>query len=421
MRLILLLIFSLLISCSVRVAGGPGGQTTNGIIGVVSYSGGVPIKDSKVSLRRKGFSPRDSILVDSLSRVDGAELLSTVNGVFEFEGIIPGTYVLECLLDDSLGLIDTFTVSEDSDTLDRGTLSLVTTGSISGSVDTEFISLYDSVSVHISGLNRSVLVEDNGAFTITGLAPWDYSLIITGYSGETVIETEESVAVTSGNVVSIGEVGEGINPVQYKYVRDFMDKSGLEDIPVREVVSLSFENISDLNLQNRNLTEIDSTVLNLEFLLHLRLDSNSISTIPPEIGLHTGLLSLSLSSNQIETLPQELQKCTALTNLDLSANKLQSTDNRLIQMSKMKTLFLNNNQFTEFPVEILNMKFLSLLEINNNEISSIPEELVENFVQLLIVDFSNNRIDTSLVSPELIQWVSDRNGGDMWIGTQQRF
>ncbi len=188
---------------------------------------------------------------------------------------------------------------------------------------------------------------------------------------------------------------------------------------MREIISLSYENITDLNHQIQSISETHFAVLNLQFLKHLRLDSNAISIIPPEIGLHTTLLSLSLGSNMIQTLPAELEQCTALTELNLSDNRLASTDNRLKNMSKMKALFLDNNLLTAFPMEVLNMKYLSLFELNGNEISSIPEQLVDNFVQLLIVDFSDNRIDTSKVSPELIQWVSDRNGGDMWIDSQE--
>ncbi len=419
MRPILLLIFSLFISCSVHVAGGPGGQTTNGVVGGVYQVSEFPVANAQVSLHRSDFAPGEAIIVDSQMRVDGGLQLSQADGTFEFEGIIPERYLLECLWGDSLGLIDTFTISDDNEKLNRGDLTLLKTGSVQGVIDSLFISLYDSVSIHIAGLSRFVQVEADNSFEIRGLAPWDYSLIITGYSDDVAVESKEKVLVKSGGVLNLGELGEGINPEQYAMVRVFLDSSGLEDIPVREVVTLAWEDITGLNLQNRGLKKIHPTVKNLLFLKHLRLDSNSIAIIPPEIGAHTTLLTLTLSLNDLTTLPLELSSCTSLTYLDLSRNSLTTTENRLYTLSNMRTLFLNENYITEFPMAVLNMKLLASLDCRDNSISLIPESLIDNFVNLLNVDFGMNFIDTSVLSPELIQWVSDRSGDAKWIATQR--
>ncbi len=419
MRRLFLFIFLLCAGCSVHVAGGPGGQTTNGIIVGVVYQAGAAADNAQVTLHRKSFTSSDEIRVDSLNRVDGMRVFCKSDGSFELNGIMPGSYMMECLWSDSLGRIDTFTLSDDIGNMNRGEIALQNTGTMKGKMDSLFMEMYDSVAVHLVGIERIVEISEEGVFEIPGLAPWEYRVVVEGYLNGTLVENEKKIVVKSGEVQDLGTVGKVIDPVQYEIVRSFLDSCGLTEVPVSDVVALEWQKIKKLNLKKRNIKRVHKSVGELTFLTGLYLDSNSISVIPKEIGALTSLLTLSLTGNNLNTLPIELSNCVALTSLYLADNAIEDLNNVVYRMKKLRILNFANNRISELPSSITSLSFLSSMDCSNNLIASVPEAMIDSYVNLLMLNFNNNRIDTSVMSQELLNWISDRHGGESWIETQE--
>jgi len=87
--------------------------------------------------------------------------------------------------------------------------------------------------------------------------------------------------------------------------------------------------ITDLNLNNNQLTSIPEFIGSLVNLQTLRFYNNQITSIPESIGLLINLQILSLSSNQINSI---LDSISSLVNL--------------------RQLYLNDNQITSIPESI---------------------------------------------------------------------
>ncbi len=63
-------------------------------------------------------------------------------------------------------------------------------------------------------------------------------------------------------------------------------------------------NVTELNLDDKNLAIIPKEIRNLTSLTHLYLDNNSLITIPVEVGNLTSLTHLYLNDNPLTSIPQ---------------------------------------------------------------------------------------------------------------------
>ncbi len=417
MKLLSIIITFLIIGCSARISGGPGGQTTNGIVMAAYDIDGTPVANASVSVRRSDFMYGDPQRRDSLDRVDELSGTTDNDGVLQFNNVIPGHYLIEITEGESYAVVDTVTVGEEL--LDKGDLNLHKTGAIAGTISTEYIALFDSVAVVIRGTDRATSVGASGEFEFTGLAPWKYTFTVCGYNSDTVaVEEDKEVTVISDTAIEI-TAGEILNVAQYTAVRLFMDSCGLQSTAVSEVAGVTSGEINSLSLTNKAITKIPSNVNELVFLKTLQLDSNSIRVIPEEISALNSLLTLSLSANKIDSIPFELSDCIALTTLNLDHNQLISLDNLLSTLSSLKSLSFKGNKVEKLPASITRMSFLTFLDGSNNRISELPEEMKESYVMLLDVDFNHNNINTDLLSVEFRDWLTGLHGSDdSWLTTQ---
>ncbi len=419
MKLLSILLTFLIIGCSAHVAGGPGGQTTNGIVMAAYDIDGTPAANASVSVRRTNFLYGDPLVKDSFGGVDAASGTTNSDGVFEFHNVIPGSYLIEISEGDSFAVVDTFTIGDEL--IDKGDLTLNKTGVISGTVSADYLNLFDSVSIAIRGTDKFSLVNPDGEFKFAGLAPWTYTIAVQGFNSDTVaVEEDKEVIIIGDDTVDV-IAGEILDIAQYTIVRSFMDSCGLESTAVSDVVGLSWGKITTLSLQNMGVKAIPSKVNELTFLDQLMLDSNSISIIPDEIGALNTLLSLSLSSNSIDSVPLAVSSCISLTSLNLSNNRLSDVDNLLSSLNKLKVIDISNNEITNLPSSITSMAMLSKINVQNNLLSSLPEDMMTSYVMLLILDLNDNRIVTKNLSQEYTDWLSGlHENRDGWLSTQTK-
>ncbi|MEH2333028.1 COR domain-containing protein, partial [Nostoc sp.] len=134
-------------------------------------------------------------------------------------------------------------------------------------------------------------------------------------------------------------------------------------------------------------------------LQYLNLNSNQLSSLPPEIVQLTNLQYLNLNSNQLSSLPPEIVQLTNLQYLNLNSNQLSSLPPEIGQLTNLQTLYLNSNQLSSLPPEIGRLTNLQTLHLSNNQLSSLPPEF-GRLTNLQTLHLSSNPLESP--PPEII-------------------
>jgi Leucine-rich repeat (LRR) protein len=111
-------------------------------------------------------------------------------------------------------------------------------------------------------------------------------------------------------------------------------------------------------------------------LQELNLDSNSLITLPDEIGKLVRLQTLRLNYNNLTSLPAEIGKLINLKELDLGSNSLTSLPVEIGRLCNLQKLYLSKNNLTSLPAEIGGLVNLKELFLNYNSLISLPHALV---------------------------------------------
>lgn len=201
--------------------------------------------------------------------------------------------------------------------------------------------------------------------------------------------------------------------------------------------------VIELDLEAKNITQIPSTIGNLDALLKLNLSQNPIEALPNEFGnLHIllelrveycnlkslpesfgNLSNLSVfyaNYNQLTQLPSSFKKLVNIATLDVRNNGITALPD-FTNMTELKELYVSHNALRTIPASIGNCTKLTTIEANNAKIESIPNELwsmnslsylalayndiktlptsVKNLSNLIRLDLGNNYIDT--LPPEI--------------------
>jgi hypothetical protein len=116
----------------------------------------------------------------------------------------------------------------------------------------------------------------------------------------------------------------------------------------------TLKKLSELVMENCNLTRIPDTIFSLGQLLKLDLSLNKLTNIPEAIGNLIAVKEIKLNDNQLLEIPNTISALSNLTGIDIS-----------------------NNLLTTLPEGIAeNKKFLSNLNAMNNQLTSLPENIV---------------------------------------------
>ncbi|MHA4895761.1 leucine-rich repeat domain-containing protein [Pedobacter sp. PWIIR3] len=166
----------------------------------------------------------------------------------------------------------------------------------------------------------------------------------------------------------------------------FKPLTKLEEVYIRSTTGSYYEYIKSARLplglyelsQLRKLT-ISSSIseipsLNkLTKLQYLKLRSNTLTTLPEDLGLLENLQSLILDNNQLTNVQSPTWvKLKNLTHLDLSSNKITAFPQGVQHLQRLEFLNLAKNKITDFP-ELDDIKYqLKVLAININLIKALP-------------------------------------------------
>ncbi len=172
------------------------------------------------------------------------------------------------------------------------------------------------------------------------------------------------------------------------------DEINLSDKPVYYSLSKALRNASEvykLNLSNKDLKEFPEDIFKLKELRYLILDSNKISSIPPQIAELHKLKCLSFSTNNIKELPSEIGSLSELRYFYVDHNQLSVLPPEFYKLAKLEEVFINSNQLTVIAPEIKVLKELRRLVAANNKFESIPDE-IGYLYNLKKLSISNNLI-----------------------------
>jgi hypothetical protein len=167
-------------------------------------------------------------------------------------------------------------------------------------------------------------------------------------------------------------------------VRAILDSNGLDTVPVESITECYGNRITNLFLQNRNLTIIPKDIISLTSLYGLDLSENPITNFPAEIcslGLYK-LLFLNFSFALLESLPKEIGLLKNLREFFLTYNNITELPTEFCLLGDT-TMYLSlaYNKLKTLPREIGNMNrsycFNLTLDLSHNLIDSMPIEIVK--------------------------------------------
>mgnify|MGYP001231857402 FL=1 len=156
--------------------------------------------------------------------------------------------------------------------------------------------------------------------------------------------------------------------------------STIDDLTELKQLFLSYNNISfltynignlekleHLSLSFNSLNDLPSTIGNLENLITLDVELNFLSSLPNEIGNLSNLLTLNVANNELSDLPN-LSNLDKLENLYVNYNSLSYISSSITLLESLRILNVANNQLTDLPFGLCDMNSLELLSIAGNQI-----------------------------------------------------
>lgn len=236
-----------------------------------------------------------------------------------------------------------------------------------------------------------------------------------------VVMCSKKAAVTQVQQVTVSDYSDTLA------VRAILDANGQSTIsagsPTITVIRIDQNNdhrVIELNLQNRGITTIPSQIKSLTAMTVLRLDTNSITALPPEIGKCKSLGRIQLDSNRLTTLPADIDSLHSLSVLVLSHNLISSLPQSLWTCTALSELDLDYNQLDSLSPQVSNLVDLGKLSLNNNNLTTLPVSMQQNAAfaaSLQYIQVDNNHICANTLGASFAAWVDNRSP-DNWESTQ---
>ena len=147
-----------------------------------------------------------------------------------------------------------------------------------------------------------------------------------------------------------------------------------------------------LHFTGLGLKRIDLRILQARNLKSLDLSSNSIATIPDELGELRHLSDLNLSQNQLQCLPVGLCKSQCLAKslkcLNLSHNNIKRLPHDLASLKSLVRLNLSHNELETLPENFGHLQKLCFLNLSHCPLKYVPYSF--NMLRLDEIDLSAN-------------------------------
>lgn len=190
--------------------------------------------------------------------------------------------------------------------------------------------------------------------------------------------------------------------------------------PQRPLKSLPKEigqmvNLTELILDNHELTELPEEIGQLENLQQLYIRNNSLTQLPKNIGQLSNLIFLDMSHNPLEHFPEEILACKNLRvlegkqcgikalpdgfgqlkhlhTIDLGYNQLETLPQTFGNLLNLKELALNHNCLHKLPVFFTRFTHLKSLDLSKNHLKRLPERFAQ-LTSLMDLNLSSNQLN----------------------------
>ncbi|XP_062005625.1 receptor-like protein 7 [Rosa rugosa] len=168
-----------------------------------------------------------------------------------------------------------------------------------------------------------------------------------------------------------------------------------------QAISSSLPNLRVLSLSSCNLSgPIDTSILKLQSLSEIRIESNNLSTaVPAFLSNFTNLTSLRLMNSGLHgTFPEKIFQVPTLQIIDLIGNKeLRGSLPDFSKNGAVRSLFLAGTAFSGLlPESIGNLKMLSKVDLSNCSFTGPIPKSMESLTELVYVDMSANKLNGSV-------------------------
>lgn len=167
----------------------------------------------------------------------------------------------------------------------------------------------------------------------------------------------------------------------------------IPNIDDSQLQSFIFSKNSLLNfvdLSSTGLSLLHSSIANAQQLTNLVLRSNSLKSIPYEIGELKKLKLIDFSYNNIEKLPDSIGNLPNLTSLNLAHNKISLLPD-LSGLISLQLLDVSHNELKEFPSTLhCSAPKIQTILLNSNHISEVPANVESVSEQLKMINLSAN-------------------------------
>ena len=154
-----------------------------------------------------------------------------------------------------------------------------------------------------------------------------------------------------------------------------------------------------LQLESKNIQELDEHICNLPGLYKLNVSSNQLKRLPEHFGKLILLKIFNGSYNQINQLPESFCNLENLEIIELDSNKIKFIkDNLWNKFYKIKKISLAFNEIEKLPINFGNklqqnaFDQLEELNLHHNFIEEIPDS-IGNLIKLKKFNLSANKIE----------------------------
>lgn len=142
---------------------------------------------------------------------------------------------------------------------------------------------------------------------------------------------------------------------------------GYKVLPEGSQVYLSGKGLKDLSSESAALALGDK-------INYLNLDRNAFETLPSEVAALTGLKWLRLNENSLSSLP-DLSALTQLRRIYLRGNRFASVPEALKALPALTDIELSENPIMEIPEWLAQKKGLENLSFNRTKLRNLPKDL----------------------------------------------
>ena len=177
----------------------------------------------------------------------------------------------------------------------------------------------------------------------------------------------------------------------------------------------SLENITQLDICDKNINEIPPQIENLSNLLVVLADCNNIKELPLELFKLKSLAMLSLSNNNISEIPHEIEKVNIFY-LDISNNPIKTLPEIIYKKKRISNLLLHNTNIQVIPENICQLKNLTALTFDDKHLPTVVKYL-SYFPNINSINLTHSNYDET--SP-LIQNLNLKYDKKEWLNKEHK-